>query len=398
MAAIPFLKTENEADASKAGAFFACVLVTFGLAYVSIYGVWKVPGDAWGKAGYTLAVLGAECLAAFALMRAMLAPTVLRKVAAFIVFIGLAWYCVHNVERGVHQMYPSMFASDAKELRDKAALALEQAGQFQQGADAAREASGSELALVRTRIAELKAEQQLMASQSPEKIKEAQALLIASGKYFGRVDGIRQTLTEAAMRARGEEIARELIVLNEREAGMASGAPAPQQTVVADARTSQIELEADARARAYEGLLLTIGLWVLEAARSVGLVVFVSGITATGTVGLDRLREDIERAKLQTQLKNVLADEPPEPVERPYRPAPEPEPLPKPPEPEIEPEPPPPPPPPALTPTQQRARNAGLASSHARELRRDPIKIPVGDHALRDGLLPPNADEVEEAA
>lgn len=385
MAAIPFLKTENEADASKAGAFFACVLVTIGLAYVSIYGVWKVPGDAWGKSGYTLAVLGAEFLAAFALMRAMLAPTLLRKIAAFVVFIGLAWYCVHNVERGVHVMYPSLFERDAQELRDKAALALEQAGQFQQGADTARENSGAELALVRTRIAELRAEQQLMASQSPEKIREAQALLISQGKYFGRVDGIRQQLTEAAMRARGEEIARELTVLNERENGMATGAPAPQQTAVADARTSQIELEADARKRAYEGLLLTIGLWVLEAARSVGLVVFVSGITAASANGSTRLEEEIKMARLREELEAIkagrkIAPEPepePEPMQEDEPKAEEPEPAPQ-PEPEPEPE--------QEDVKINAASKGGRASAAARRAARQEIVVHLDDWRERDGV------------
>lgn len=387
MAAIPFLKTENEADASKAGAFFACVLVTLGLAYVSIYGVWKVPGDAWGKSGYTLAVLGAEILAAFALMRALLAPTLPRKILAGVVFIGLAWYCVHNVERGVHVMYPSMFANDARELRDKAALASEEAADFRAGAETARANSGSELALVRTRIAELKAEQQLMASQSPEKIKEAQALLISQGKYFGRVDGIRQQLTEAAMRARGEEIARELTVLNEREGAMATGAPIPQQTAVATARTSQIELEADARKRAYEGLLLTIGLWVLEAARSVGLVVFVSGVTAAGSTGMDRLRQDIERAKLEEELRRIRAGEE-------SKPAPDPEPVPEPPQEDepkaenpVEAE----TPAPEPEPEQQdiaidAASKGGRSSAAARRAARQEIVVYLDDWRERDGV------------
>ena len=129
-----------------------------------------------------------------------------------------------------------------------------------------------------------------MSAQSPEKIKEAQALLIAQGKYYGIADGLRGELTEAAMRARGEEIAGELERLGDREAGLAAGvvtaglsAAAPQVDADGNRILSVAEQRADfedrSRKASQAALWIEIMLWVLEGARSLGLWVYVTTIT-----------------------------------------------------------------------------------------------------------------------
>lgn len=292
--AIPFLKTESEENATQAIAFIAITILTIGLM------VMNVSGAIAGSRGTShleltirvaLAVIlaGAELLAAVALVRVMLAPNRLRKVIGGILFLGLAWACIQNGKRAVHLIFPE-FAESADLLEAKAGIAGEEAALIASARQSAIDATPQELARVRQDIASLKAEQQLMSSQSPEKIKEAQALLIAQGKYFGRVDGIRADLTEAAMRARGEEISRELTTLGLREEALAAGAVTAAAGVAA-ATENPLVLQADLQDRARRArqaaLWLEVMLWVFEGARSLGLWVYVTTITArnrTGTI------------------------------------------------------------------------------------------------------------------
>jgi hypothetical protein len=119
-------------------------------------------------------------------------------------------------------------------------------------------------------------------------VKEAQSLLIAQGKYFGRVDGIRAELTEAAMRSRGEEISRELTNLGLREEALAAGAVTAAAGVAA-AATNPAVLQADLADRARKAREATIWvevmLWVFELARTFGLWALVTTITAKRNLG-----------------------------------------------------------------------------------------------------------------
>jgi hypothetical protein len=283
---LPFLKAESEESATQAAAFIAIVVITIGLAAMNVMGVLAgSQGSSIGqwiiRIALAVIVCGAELLGAVILVRVMLAPNWWRRVAGALIFLGVAWACIQNGKRAVHLIYPE-FAESAALLEAKAGIAGTEAGLIAEARGKAIDATPQELARVRTDIAALKAEQQLMSSQSPEKIKEAQSLLIAQGKYFGRVDGLRETLTEAAMRSRGEEIARELTNLGLREEALAAGAVTAAAGVAA-AATNPAVLQADLADRARKArsaaIWLEVMLWVFEAARSFGLWALVTTIT-----------------------------------------------------------------------------------------------------------------------
>ena len=304
--AIPFMKAETEETATQKLAFIAIVAVTVGLA------VFNVTGAIVGSSGtsflqllartaFAILLTGAELLAAVALVRVMLAPNRLRKVVGLLVFFGLAWVCIQNGKRTAHFIFPDFEQSSAL-LNARANIAEEEEDLQREARLNAINATPVELEKVRTQIAELQTEQRLMASQSPEKIKEAQSLLIAQGKYFGRVDGVRAELTEAAMRARGEELASELETLKLREEGLAAGvvtAGISAAQVGADGNPilspaeRRAELEDKARKAARASLWIEIMLWVMEGARSLGLWVYVTTIT-TKTANIVREQDVAE--------------------------------------------------------------------------------------------------------
>jgi hypothetical protein len=289
---LPFLKAESEESATQAAAFIAIVVITIGLAAMNVMGVLAgSQGSSIGqwiiRIALAVIVCGAELLGAVILVRVMLAPNWWRRVAGALIFLGVAWACIQNGKRAVHLIYPE-FAESAALLEAKAGIAGTEAGLIAEARGKAIDATPQELARVRTDIAALKAEQQLMSSQSPEKIKEAQSLLIAQGKYFGRVDGLRETLTEAAMRSRGEEIARELTNLGLREEALAAGAVTAAAGVAAAATNPavlQADLEDRARKARSAAIWLEVMLWVFEAARSFGLWALVTTITNKKQLG-----------------------------------------------------------------------------------------------------------------
>jgi hypothetical protein len=289
---LPFLRAESEETATQAAAFIAVCIITIGLATMNVMGV--LAGSQGASIGQwiirislAIIVCGAELLAAVILVRVMLAPNWWRRLAGALILIGVAWACIQNGKRAVHLIYPE-FAESAALLEAKAGIAGTEAGLIAEARGKAIDATPQELARVRTDIAALKAEQQLMSSQSPEKVKEAQSLLIAQGKYFGRVDGIRAELTEAAMRSRGEEISRELTNLGLREEALAAGAVTAAAGVAA-AATNPAVLQADLADRARKAREATIWveimLWVFELARTFGLWALVTTITAKKNLG-----------------------------------------------------------------------------------------------------------------
>jgi hypothetical protein len=309
--ALPFLRSDTEEEATQTIAFVGIAIMTAGLCFMNVTGA--IAGSEGLGVGQViirgaLAVIlaGAELLAAVALVRVMLAPNLLRKWVGGIIFVGLAWACIQNGKRAVHLIYPE-FRESAALLEAKAQIAANDADQMAQAKRAAIGATPAELEKVRTDIAKLQAEQQLMASQSPEKIMEAQALLIAQGKYRGEVDGIRKELTEAAMRSRGEEIGHEMEVLKAREANLSGGivqvAPVLRQagTNADTAALKRVELEEAARKAKSATIWLEIMLWVFEGARSFGLWALVAQIT---NANRKKGGEDEEREKAWQEYLN----------------------------------------------------------------------------------------------
>jgi hypothetical protein len=307
---LPFLRAESEETATQAAAFIAVCIITVGLCTMNVMGVLAgSQGTSIGqwviRIALAVIVCGAELLGAVILVRVMLAPNRLRKVIGALIFLGVAWACIQNGKRAVHLIYPE-FAESSALLEAKAGIAGEEAALVSEARGKAIDATPEELARVRTDIAALKAEQQLMASQSPEKIKEAQSLLIAQGKYFGRVDGLRQTLTEAAMRSRGEEIARELTNLGLREEALAAGAVTAAAGVAAGVNPAVLQADLADRARkAREATIwLEVMLWVFEIARSFGLWALVTTITAKKNLGavVEGVSDDVPSGHTRVEM------------------------------------------------------------------------------------------------
>jgi hypothetical protein len=307
---LPFLRAESEETATQAAAFIAVCIITVGLCVMNVMGVLAgSQGTSIGqwviRIALAVIVCGAELLGAVILVRVMLAPNRLRKVIGALIFLGVAWACIQNGKRAVHLIYPE-FAESSALLEAKAGIAGTEAGLIAEARGKAIDATPEELARVREGIAALKAEQQLMSSQSPEKIKEAQSLLIAQGKYFGRVDGLRQTLTEAAMRSRGEEIARELTNLGLREEALAAGAVTAAAGVAAGVNPAVLQADLADRARkAREATIwLEVMLWVFEIARSFGLWALVTTITAKRNLGavVEGVSDDVPSGHTRVEM------------------------------------------------------------------------------------------------
>jgi hypothetical protein len=385
-----FLEFKNEADATRKFALFAVVIITLGLASLSVTGIVATAKWTWLSAlptvGLIFAVLGAELLATVAFIRMLTASTLWRKVAGAFIFVGLAAVGVHNAENGAKVVWPDRFAESSASLQAKAALAGEEAGTLGTAQQAAISGTGAELERVRVQIAELKTEQQIMASMSPEGISKAQSLLLAQGLYFGSVDGIRQDKTESAMRARGEAIQAELANLKAREDGLMAGQASPVLQATSDKRLLQIEQADAANAAFWAWLWLIIMLCVLEGARSLSLWALITDISANDAKR-DRERTD-ELAELRHQqevaaMRAAMAPAPaPVAIEPPPAAiaAPEPEPAPAAaPEPE-------PSPAPELTDQQRAARQGGLAAQHNRRAEKTERLLVIGPVSTLDTM------------
>jgi hypothetical protein len=400
-----FLAFKNEADATRKFALFAVIIITFGLASLSVTGVVATANWTWLSAlpvlALVFAVLGAELLATVAFIRMLTASTMSRKIAGAFIFLGLAAVGVHNAENGARVVFSDRFAESSSSLAAKAALAGEEAATLGVAQQAAISGTGAELERVRTQIAELKTEQTVMASMSPEGISKAQSLLLAQGLYFGSVDGIRQDKTESAMRARGEAIQGELATLKARENGLMQGQASPVQQATSDRRLLQIQQADAANAAFWAWAWLIIMLCTLEGARSLSLWAYITDISSTEaqrdrewTDELAALRHQQERARIIAETNAAVAaySAPPEPVAAPpvavepppaIELAPEPEPAPVvTPEPEpivlVEPV--------EMTEQERRSRLGGLAAQHQRRADKTERLLVIGPTSTIDTL------------
>lgn len=399
-----FLTFKNEADSTRRFALFAVIIITLGLASLSVTGIVATANWTWLSAlpiiGMIFAVLGAELLATVAFIRMLTASTMSRKIAGAFIFLGLAMVGVHNAERGAKVVWTEVFAESSSSLAAKAALAGEEAATLGVAQQAAISGTGAELERVRTQIAELRTEQTVMASMSPEGISKAQSLLLAQGLYFGSVDGIRRDKTESAMRARGEAIQGELTTLKAREDGLMQGQASPVQQATSDRRLLQIQQADAANAAWWAWLWLIIMLCTLEGARSLSLWAYITDISSTDakrdrewTDELAALRHQQERARIIAETNAAVAAysapaappseaEPVAAIEPPPEPDPTPEPIP---EPVVEPlvlvE-----PVAEMTPQQRAARQGGLAAQHERRAAKTERLLVIGPVSTLDTL------------
>lgn len=386
-----FLELKNEDEGTKKFTLLAVFILTAGLAFLSISGAFaKSSGDlislAWiPRVAYASVVLGLELLAAVLFMRAMRAQDKVRMAVCLAVLPFLVWANVQNAKDGLHYIMPDTFGESSIVLNAKADLAAEQAVTLQAAQDTAVGGTGDELERVRTSIAELKTEQQLMTSMSPEGISKAQKSLIAQGLYFGTVDGISESKTESAMRARGEAITRELATLKAREDGLMQGQASPVMQANTDKRIEEITQRDKARVAADAELRAEIIFWVAEFARNLLLWAAVTSVTASAVAVLRRREDELAELEHQNRLAALRAQpmapapvpEPAPVVEPIAAVAPEPEPL------ELN-QPLPPPPPPEMTDQQRRARAGGLAAGQAKAAAKAERLLIVGDWEVRD--------------
>ena len=394
------LDFKNEDTATKKVGLFAFLMITATLALLSVSGAIAMSeGDGFKwiiRIVFALLIAGAEILAAVIFVRAILAGSKLKMFVCLLIWLGLAWTCVQNAKEGAHAIFGSRFDLSSTELAEQARIAGEEAATLATAQDAAIGGTGAELERVRTQIAELKTEQQIMASMSPEGISKAQSLLLAQGLYFGSVDGIRQDKTESGMRARGEAIQREMTTLKAREDGLMQGQASPVQQATSDRRMKEVALKAAADKAWWDGVKLEVMLWVLEAARSLGLWAAFTNVTA-GNVSRVRSREDeLAEAEHQARLAAIRAAMVPaapsiaaEPeLARIAAPEPEPEPAAT-PEPEPEPEPEPivlVEPVPEMTDQERRSRQGGLAAQHQRRADKNERLLVIGPTSTIDTI------------
>jgi len=392
------LDFKNEDTATKKVGLFAFLMITATLALLSVSGAIAMSeGDGFKwiiRIVFALLIAGAEILAAVIFVRAILAGSKLKMFVCLLIWLGLAWTCVQNAKEGAHAIFGSRYDLSSTELAEQARIAGEEAATLATAQDAAIGGTGAELERVRVQIAELKTEQQIMASMSPEGISKAQSLLLAQGLYFGSVDGIRQDKTESGMRARGEAIQREMTTLKAREDGLMQGQASPVQQATSDRRMKEAALKAAADKAWWDGVKLEVMLWVLEAARSLGLWAAFTNGTA-GNVSRVRSREDeLAEAEHQARLAAIRAAMVPAAPPIAAEPelariaAPEPEPAPAAtPEPEPEPE----PivlvePVPEMTDQERRSRLGGLAAQHQRRADKNERLLVIGPTSTIDAI------------
>jgi hypothetical protein len=394
------LDFKNEDSATKKVGLFAFLMITATLALLSVSGAIAMSeGDGFKwiiRIVFALLIAGAEILAAVIFVRAILAGSKLKMFVCLLIWLGLAWTCVQNAKEGAHAIFGSRYDLSSTELAEQARIAGEEAATLATAQDAAIGGTGAELERVRTQIAELKTEQQIMASASPEGVAQAQRLLLAQGLYFGSVDGISRDKTESGMRARGEAIQREMTTLKAREDGLMQGQASPVQQATSDRRMKEVALKAAADKAWWDGVKLEVMLWVLEAARSLGLWAAFTNVTA-GNVSRVRSREDeLAEAEHQARLAAIRAAMVPAAPSIAAEPelariaAPEPEPAPAAtPEPEPEPEPEPivlVEPVPEMTDQQRAARQGGLAAQHQRRADKNERLLVIGPTSTIDTI------------
>lgn len=388
-----FLEFKNESSGTRKFALFSVAIITIGLISLAVTGV--IATAAWSGVsllpiiGTIIAITGSEILASVAFIRAIQAPTLKRKIAGYLIFIGLAAVGVHNAERGVRVVWPALYETSSTELAARASLAGEEAALMGEAAKSAVSNSGAELERVRTDIAALKAEQTMLSAQSPEGIAKAQSHLQAIGLYFGREDGISDVKTESARRQRGEQIAEELKVLKAREDGFMTGVASPVQSATTDRRILEIEMKAAADAIFWGVFWVVFMLVTWEGARSLGLWALITEVMGKDVQRQRDRQSELDDEEHKNRLAELRAKRVKEPEAAPPTPEPAPAPISEPVASPIAAEAPTPPPEPELTDAQRKARAGGLGSGQAKAAARAKNErlILVGDWEERDAEL-----------
>ncbi len=380
------LDFKNEDTATKKVGLFAFLMITATLALLSVSGAIAMSeGDGFKwiiRIVFALLIAGAEILAAVIFVRAILAGSKLKMFVCLLIWLGLAWTCVQNAKEGAHAIFGSRYDLSSTELAEQARIAGEEAATLATAQDAAIDGTGAELERVRSDMADIKVEMAIMGNMSPEGVMQAQTILQSKGLYPFKVDGISSDITEKARRQRGEQLQRELDKLKAREDGFMAGQASPVQQATSDRRMKEAALKAAADKAWWDGVKLEVMLWVLEAARSLGLWAAFTNVTA-GNVSRVRSREDeLAEAEHQARLAAIRAAMVPaappiaaEPeLARIAAPEPEPEPIVL-----VEPV-------PEMTDQERRSRLGGLAAQHQRRADKNERLLVIGPTSTIDAI------------
>lgn len=364
MMALPLgLKSvHEERRLMKLGLAIGLAVMTIALSFVNGTGAWV----STKSFAFTGLAIGAEVALVFMFSLVVLSETRLRQIVGGLIFCGLAWFCVENGKAGVRHWMDDVFVGDPVSLRAQADLLDAEAVKLDSLPEDTRTEATEDRRAVRDEMAELKAELDLMTSET--RIEEAQRKLTALGLYTGRIDGIRAELTENAMRQRGEAVRRRMEILQNRldqNAGVsvAETALAPAQT----RRIEAIELRRQADEVVKREWWAQILLIVAEAARSFGVWAFLmAGTRKTARVNVevpghgqmseedraafDKALADMAREKEVREADPVVVEpEPDEPAATTEK----------------------------MTPAEA-ARQGGIASQLARKIRKQDKRVPVG--------------------
>lgn len=440
---LDFLKRKADGEKPKASEertiktwmFVAFITVTFFLLCLNVSGAWVASN---GNLFYTGSIAGAEMFVALGLGALVFTRNRLRMAIGACVFAVAVWITLENGKMAVTHAMDQIFTGTPDELRKLADLADARAIELDKDVSDAKTTETTNIAAVRTEIAELRAEQRILASSD---IYGIQRKLQASGYYSkATLDGIRGVETERGIVLRGEEIRLRLGVLAEMEkmaTAPATVAPPPVEpqedelivavTPAEAKRQEAIELRKQATTVEERTVWLNILLIGLESIRSAAFWAFLMDSLRSAWLRRKAAEDDLAQAEVDVEvaalrakidaLRAGIAPVAPEPAPLPIsespvsespppahpQPAPEIAPEPPPvtqeeaipePEPVIEPEPQPEPPPapvpePAftdreMTPAERRSKKGGDANAHYQ--RAEKLKIPLPEQFPEDAI------------
>lgn len=251
-------------------------IVTIFMVLLNTTGAWIASHNVY----YTGVIAGVEILEVVVLVLILSAPTRARKIVGAIVFCAIIYVCVENGKISVEESFKDIFKDEQGQTLSPEALRLK-ANLAQSDADTLKVDAPKDRNALATEIAELKVEQQLMMSDTPPGIREAQISLKAKGAYTGPIDGLREDLTEDAMLKRGEQIRKRLDVLTARaESGV---------TPASDKGAEAINLRAKANEIDGRVIWLNILLFAIAGINAAGVWAFVvwDPVNAKPTVKVD---------------------------------------------------------------------------------------------------------------
>jgi len=180
------------------------LMVTAGLFFMNIQGAWIASG---GNLPYTVVIGGVELLAAVSLTLAVRRRGLQRGVG-IVIFAASVWICIENGKFSIHEHFADKFPDRPDVLEAKADALDAQADLIRQDPAAAQ--TGLQMRLDRKIADKVKAEAEVALMTDKTRTREAQEHLQALGLYEGRIDGIKDKLTEDATRKRGAELNRQI--------------------------------------------------------------------------------------------------------------------------------------------------------------------------------------------